>query len=106
MRAGEQLPDRHSTVCGGDCLVWPVSDGGTMRRIDKFNVRIQISSLQVTSTTLNRASASDGGPSDSGVQAIRNGQIADWTALERILHDALYMQVGHLHLSSEAITQS
>jgi actin-related protein len=63
-----------------------------------------LSGLQVTSTALGTASASDGTPSDGDVQAIRDGQVADWAPLERILHDALYMQVGQQPLlPSEAV---
>lgn len=50
----------------------------------------------MTSITLRNASATDATQSEGGVQAIRNGQIAEWAALERILHDAIYMQVGKL----------
>jgi hypothetical protein len=52
--------------------------------------------LQVTSTSLRTTSAPDGTQLDRGVQAVRDGQLADWGALERILYDALYMQVGTL----------
>ena len=62
-------------------------------------------SLQVASTTLSAASATDGTQPGGSVQAIRDGQVEDWAALERILHDALYMQVGHPLLSSEAVGQ-
>lgn len=56
--------------------------------------------VQVTSTSLRTTSAKDGTPLDGGVQAVKDGQVADWGALERILHDALYMQVGHPPLLS------
>ena len=57
-------------------------------------------STKVTSTTVSSSPGTDATPSDSGVRAISNGQVEDWGALERILHDALYMQVGHLPVLS------
>ena len=92
MRAGEQLPDRHAAVCGEHCLVCPclrVMQRGALTDPGED----PLSGWQVTSTTLRTASTSDETPSDGGVQAIKDGQVADWAALERILHDALYMQV-------------
>jgi hypothetical protein len=60
--------------------------------------------LQVTSTTLRTASVTDATQLTGGVQAIGNGQVADWAALERILHDAIYMQVGCAWLLSSTFS--
>lgn len=55
--------------------------------------------MQVTSSHVSSASEPLGGQQSLGsIQVIRDGQVADWAGLERILYDALYMQVRKLVL--------
>lgn len=49
----------------------------------------------VTSSRLSSAAEPPGGQQSLGsIEVIREGQIADWAGLERILYDAVYMQLG------------
>lgn len=103
------VPDRH-TAGGGEPT--PAFVRNMLKKTpwhqmssSKFDILTSLCDTQVTSSQVSGASEPDGAQSAQSVQAVRDGQVANWAALERILHDALYMQVGtcHIHCSDSQL---